>query len=881
MHKTICCSLAAALMTTAAAGQDMTPENTGTRETGELRPFVLPWDDTRPSGLDLSFLSPDPAGAAGPVRIEDDGHLYSGDQRLRLWGNNITGGTVFADNVTDEQRNAFAGRMRKFGYNAIRYHHLGATWLDRNIFGPVRQSRNESTTQIDPESLDRLQRWFAAFKRHGLYTNMNLLVSRRFVAADGVPGIDAVGWKLQGTIAMWHPRLIELQKEYARQLLASDNPHTGLPIARDPSLATVEINNENGILHAWFGGQLDEVPADLAEPLRIAWNDWLRQRYASDAALAKAWQARDVPLGKPLVDGPNGFVLERHGGAAAQAESADGETRITVQRPGAMGWHVQWGRPGLAFSPDQPYTLRFEARADRARSINVNVGEAHAPWGGLGFSQNLKLTPDWQRFEFVFVPTRGDDNGRVIFSGLSQEGARFALRSVSLHPGGRVGGTTNLGAVPLPSHSAGQGQTAPQRRDFIAFCMEAERAYFGQMRQFLREELGVTAPVVGTIVGCSPMGVQKEMDAIDTHAYWRHPEFPGRGWDPDNWIVRPDSMVNHPRSSAILGTMLKQVRINGKRLPHMLTEYDHPAPNPYAGEGPLFLAAYAALQDYDAVYLFCYDHNFRNDGGRITGYFDTMNHPTVAANALAAALLFRRGDIAPAQSESVVTITPEQELDALTTHGQAWRMVDYADFVGRPLDAYTQRVAVNFAAASAMPAPFSVPGGLAADNGALVWTPPTDDAEGRLHLLGRTVLGGIGPAPESAPIGHPTGPRLVVPDGRWATVILCQLEGSSLLAPGRKRALLVATRGHANAGWVWKDEQRQMLTDWGRAPTLIETVPVILALPGEPAIRAWALDPIGQRVEPVTGERVDGQTMLRLGPGHTETATLWYEIEWE
>src|SRR5690606_18325073 len=109
-------------------------------------------------------------------------------------------------------------------------------------------------------------------------------------------------------------------KEYARQLLASDNPHTGLPIARDPSLATVEINNENGILHAWFGGQLDEVPADLAEPLRIAWNDWLRQRYASDAALAKAWQARDVPLGKPLVDGPNGFVLERHGGAAAQAE---------------------------------------------------------------------------------------------------------------------------------------------------------------------------------------------------------------------------------------------------------------------------------------------------------------------------------------------------------------------------------------------------------------------------------------------------------------------------------------------------------------------------------------------------------------------------------
>lgn len=860
-----------------------------TNAEGSMQPFAMRWDDIEPTVVDLSFLSPDEAGARGPVRIGDDGHLYTGDERLRLFGNNIGGGTVFADGLADEQRNAFAGRMRKFGYNAIRFHHLEAMWLGRNVFGPVSNGRNESTKQIDPESLDRLQRWFAAFKRHGIYTNMNLLVSRRFVAADGVPELDGVPWKLQGTIAMWHPQMIELQKDYARQLLASDNPHTGMPIARDPSLATVEINNENGILHAWFDGELDKVPPSLIEPLRVAWNQWLEKRYGSTEALATAWRVREVPLGEPLIDGPAAFQLERHGGAEAQISTTGGETIIRIDRAGSAGWHVQWGRPGIAFQADEPYTLRFEARADSPRSIVVNISQAHDPWANLGFAQTIELAREWKTFEYTVLLPRGDHNGRLIFSGLSRDGATFGFRNISLRPGGRVGGAAPLGEVALPIGKNAQAQTTRQRRDFIAFCMDAERAYFGQMRRFVREELGVTAPVVGTIVGCSPMGVQKEMDAIDTHAYWRHPVFPGRPWDPQNWTIAPDSMVNYPRSAAILPTMLKQVRVDGRRLPHMLTEYDHPAPNPYAAEGPLFLATYAALQDYDAVYFFAYDRTPKDPAGKILGFFDTMNHPTVVANTLAAALIFRRGLISPAREEAVVTITEEQELDALAERGRAWRMANFGDFTDQPLAAYTRRVAVNFAAQPA-PAPKveQEPGKLHADNGQIAWTVPADQQEGG---DGGSIVFGNGTDVIGA-MGHGRGLAVAVRNDsltlvdlaagpQCRTAVLVRLEGDPLNAPGRTRALLIITGDAANTNWQWKDEKKQMLTSWGGEPTVIETVPATLTIPNASTLRVWALDPAGRRAEEARVERADKGPTARLGPGHTQTATLWYEIEWE
>ena len=866
----------------------------------EMRPFVMRWDDNEPSVLDLSFLSPGDAGADGPVVVSDEGYLATDSGRLKLFGNNIAATTVFADDVTDEMRDRFAGRLRKFGFNAMRLHHLEASWAQRNVFGVNDGSPNDRTTDIDPESLDRLHKWVKAFRDHGIYTNANLLVSRTFREADGLPAsIEDVEWKTQGAIAIWHPAMIELQKDYARQLLSPVNPHTGVSLADDPSLCTVEINNENGILHTWLMGDVDAVPEDLAEPLRAMWNVWLAEKYADEVQLAEAWGARDVPLGEPLINGfGDGWGLNVNEAAVARVDTnADGDARIRVMQPGTAGWHVQYTH-AADVKGGQPYTLTFRAKANAERTITVGLRMNHEPWNMLGLERRITLTPEFQDFSITFVPTSDDPNPRIEFGDLSQEDATYQFADLSLRPGGKVGGTTTLGEIPIPEQGGDEPMTTAQRRDWFAFCMDAEREYFGEMRRFLKDDLGVVAPVVGTIAGCSPLGVQKEMDAIDTHAYWRHPDFPGEPWDMNNWVVRPDSMVDFPENSAILGPMLKQVRVDGRRLPHMLTEYDHPAPNPHAGEGPLFLAAYAALQDFDAIYLFAYDVNFDEEPGKITSFFDTANHPTTMANCIPAALMFRRGDVQPAEEERPTAVTDEDELDALVERGAAWRMVDYSDFHGTPMNAYVSRVFVDFSKGAYLhiggdPADDEV---IQSEDGQFLWLKPVANEAAGATEAGLAIFGGaidqlvhIGVSGvlnigSGDPMGDDFEPMVEMraPENSASTISLLRLSEQPLNHEGSKRALLIATGGYANTGWRWKSDDRQTLgTNWGSAPTLIEVVPVTLMLKADKAAKAWALDAVGRRVEEVAVELNDGTATLRVGPGHTETATLFYEIEWE
>ena len=76
---------------------------------------------------------------------------------------------------------------------------------------------SDSSRSLDPEALARLDWMVACLKTQGIYVDMNLPVARRFSAADGVKGGESVGWGKP--VLYFDEWLIELQKEYARQLL--------------------------------------------------------------------------------------------------------------------------------------------------------------------------------------------------------------------------------------------------------------------------------------------------------------------------------------------------------------------------------------------------------------------------------------------------------------------------------------------------------------------------------------------------------------------------------------------------------------------------------------------------------------------------------------
>ena len=207
----------------------------------ELKPFALDHRNADRSSLDLSFLLDAPAGKSGFVHIVN-GHLVTGDgKRLRLWGVNVTDwsrGSVMLPPKEDAPM--WAATLARFGVNCVRLH-----FLDLAAPRGIIDNTKEDTRSFDKDQLDRLDFWIAELKKRGVYIDLNLNVGRSYKPGDGVQDADKIRWG-KG-LTFYDPRLIELQKEYAKALLTHKNPYTGIEYRAEPAIAIVEICNENAI----------------------------------------------------------------------------------------------------------------------------------------------------------------------------------------------------------------------------------------------------------------------------------------------------------------------------------------------------------------------------------------------------------------------------------------------------------------------------------------------------------------------------------------------------------------------------------------------------------------------------------------------------------
>ena len=107
-------------------------------------------------------------------------------------------------------------------------------------------------------------------------------------------------------------------------------------------------------------------------------------------------------------------------------------------------------------------------------------------------------------------------------------------------------------------------------------------------------------------------------------------------------------MLDAPAQSTL--SALSRSAVVGK--PMVVSEYNHPFPSDYGCEMPLLLAAYASLQDWDAVYGYTFGHQWTErelSGDAVTGYFDLCNEVSKLAQMPTASLLFQRGDVRPAR----------------------------------------------------------------------------------------------------------------------------------------------------------------------------------------------------------------------------------------
>ena len=250
-----------------------------------LKPFVMNHRAGTGAIADVSFLLDAPAGKIGFIRVQN-GHFVKPDgSRIRFWGVHLTDwsrGSVLLPPKEDAPM--WAATLARYGVNIVRLH-----FLDLPAPRGIIDSKGADSRSFDPQQLDRLDFLFSELKKRGIYADLNLNVGRSYKAGDGVQDFDKIAWG-KG-LTLFDPRLIELEKEYAKKLLTHINPYTGVEYRNEPSIAIVEILNENGL-----GPGFRAPTPYYDDELTAQYNTWLTQKL-SPADLKKLRQSASAPEG--------------------------------------------------------------------------------------------------------------------------------------------------------------------------------------------------------------------------------------------------------------------------------------------------------------------------------------------------------------------------------------------------------------------------------------------------------------------------------------------------------------------------------------------------------------------------------------------------------
>ncbi len=242
--------------------------------------FLPQRDSFRPDALlDLRSLNEATAGQSGFVRLSaDKNDFMRGDGvPLRFWAVNFD----FGRNPSLESLSHTARFLAKRGVNLVR------------VGEPVNsRAKNPRLTDTDPKVIDQAWRIVAAMKKQGIYTVINPYWAAALKHVPASWGLG--GWpenvSPQGLL-FFNSKLQQGYKAWLKDLLVRRNPYTGIPLAQDPAVAVIEIQNEDSLLFWTEQGIKGQQLALLGQQF----GDWLKRKYGSLDAAQRAWNGQSMP----------------------------------------------------------------------------------------------------------------------------------------------------------------------------------------------------------------------------------------------------------------------------------------------------------------------------------------------------------------------------------------------------------------------------------------------------------------------------------------------------------------------------------------------------------------------------------------------------------
>jgi hypothetical protein len=831
-----------------------------------LVPFVIPAQINSGSAIAVTAFS--------SIQIHDErlvvhaNHFYRGDQRIRIWGVNLSFGANFPSHQAAPQ---IAARLAAAGINSVRCHHMDTAQWPRGIWDAQDKQR------ISAEALDRLDYFIDQLARRGIYVNINLHVGRAHSEALGLP---ATKRNYDKVTCLFTPALIRAQRDYARTLLTHVNPYRQRAYAHDPAVAFVEITNENSFF-MWDGEQaLRTLPPHYARMLQGQYNEWLKDRYKDQDALARAWARGTAPLGGNLIRNsrfltknkgqsvPSDWNMEQHDACQATIVAWPSREsrgiRIQIDRHDQTDWHLQFKQGGHTLKAGQYYAVSFDARSDEPRAIGCNVSQAHEPWSNLGLSRKVSTNRTWTRSNLGFVAKADDTNARLSFS-FGQDGSAFTLDNIQLRLGGQI-------AVE-PSESLPQGtitlfrdnESHARALDRLMFLAQTEKAYFDQMYGYIKNDLDCKALLTGTIV-FGPLGLfgQSDMDFIDAHAYWQHPSFPGRPWDAGNWLIKQKPMADYPQEATLFGLAAK--RLKGK--PFTVSEYNHPAPMDSQAACVPMLASFGAAQDWDGIWLYTYSHSSDDwDRKHLYSYFDIDTNPAKWGFIRSGTGIFRAGGLGRLSHVASIPLAEKGVplLSRLAEHhdrhgSNMFSVLASVYSMGHSNLLETQLNCTFQDAVTIQPRAEASP--------QLTWF--VEEGKGLYAAAGGSAVVVVGHA-QYFDLG--TQGRIKIEAPGFVSLTLTALDDKAL---EESDSILITACGRCeNTGMVFSEDRRTVGRQWGRAPVLIEPVTGTVAL-SDDQWQGWSLSPNGKRKQRVSTVTQQGHTHLVMTSGHE---TMWYLVE--
>ncbi len=242
-----------------------------------------PANDVGPSVIGLEPWLNGPAGKHGGVRIAGGHFAFADGTPVKFWGTNL----AYTQNTPEKaQADLTAARFAKYGINCVRMHKF--TNPGEGI------GTDTSTLAFDPAALDRLDYFTAQLKQHGVYYGWSHSYHYKVRPGDK-PNLLAyaeiasqLGGDTYGLIN-GAPDVQDRMIAMVVALLGHRNPYTGLTYAHDPALAFLEVQNEDDIFFYTFSA-IDKCPT-YKQKMRERFGAWLRTKYGTQEALAKAWGA--------------------------------------------------------------------------------------------------------------------------------------------------------------------------------------------------------------------------------------------------------------------------------------------------------------------------------------------------------------------------------------------------------------------------------------------------------------------------------------------------------------------------------------------------------------------------------------------------------------